>query len=256
MIPARTVLRAAVVAALRGDGVPRTMAGIAVFDSRMEELVSVTAETLLPTVLVYTDQDKRTNHAMKGGRAFKRSVVLVIEAAIQRVAADSTNMIPIETDAEHEFLLDCFEGEIERALLHDRTPQAIRFRGLIQSIDEWDSQPMRSADQAHKYAARQIVIDLCLSEDCFSVTGDVAAQAPYLAPFVEALQTAENFGSTRSLLAGPPLGYGAGAPLRGASIKADFVDPADPQRLAALNRTQGPDGRVEIEASATMEGSS
>lgn len=267
MIPNRLLLRAATVLALTrgGDGPFPTMAGEAVFDSKLMPVADISAETHLPVILVYTDADKRRNKDTNAARTWERKLELVIEIAISSIKPGAQAEWA-ETDAELEATLDLFEAEVETALFDPTSPWSAHWRKLIKSFESWESVPHRSAEQAARYAVRQIVIDVCVHTDCLPTPSTEAPQLPvttdengvhipgallpipYLLPFErETLATSPALESTRLLLSGASTQPIVPA-LKRISLKVDAIDPADPNRLAD-GQTRGPDGRIEYEAS-------
>lgn len=265
MIPQRLLLRAATVLALTrgGDGPFPTMAGEAVFDSKMLPVADIAQETHLPVVLVYTDADKRRNRDLNSGRTWERRLELVIEIAISSFTKDGVQWA--EADAELEATLDLFEAEIETALFDPTNPWSAHWRKLIKAFETWESVPHRSAEQAARYAVRQIVIDVVLHSDCLPTPSTEAPTLPqttdangvfipgsllpipYLLPFErETLAVSPALESTRLLLSGASQQPIVPA-LKRISLKVDAIDPADPNRLAD-GQTHGPDGRIEYEA--------
>jgi hypothetical protein len=246
MIPARMLLRAATVLALTrgGDGPYPTMAGEAVFDSRLKPVTDIAQETMTPVAMVYTADDKRTNMSKAGGRpTWKRTVTLVIELAISSVSKD--RMAWIETDADLEALLDLFELEVEVALADPSNPWAMAWRKLARCIESWDSEPFRSAEQSVRYAVRQISIEIEIAQDCLpqATTDKVIAadgnalSIPYLADLEAQIRTSPIFESTRAMMSGA----------------RDLVQLPALKRVALKLDTAPVDGRPDVEAVISME---
>lgn len=219
MISNRLLLRAATVLALTRGGVGPypTMAGEGVFDTKLKPVTDLAQESMTPIALVYTDADKRTNLETGGTRVnWKRNVTVIIELAIGSVKPGDVgkpNVIKyLETDPEIEAMLDLFELETEMALFAIDNPYALAWRGMVKCIEEWESTPYRSAEQAARYAVRQIAITVELKADCVwqqATTGAVTeVQRPYLpVPYLSDLEDAivanpEVFSSTLALLKG------------------------------------------------------
>lgn len=264
MIPIRLMLRALTVAALtRGGQEPwPTMAQSAVFDSRLLPITQVEQDTMLPVICVYTDHDKRHPNDQQR-RSYMRTCTLVIEIAlssVRNIKGEDGQLIGqfdrIETDPELEALLDLFEMEIWTALHDPTNPWATKWRKLVKGIGEWSSEPFRSGDQAHRYAVRQIVIDCEIASDCVPQINaepqDIAAApAEYLAELWAELASAPIFASTRAALQGvlPRM-----PTLDRVVVRADYIDPADPNRLPE-GVTTGPDGLIDLEAHIQMKDS-
>jgi hypothetical protein len=242
MIPNRLLLRAATVLALTrgGDGPFPTMAGEAVFDSKIRPVTDIAQESMTPVALVYTADEKRTNVASGGsGRAvWQRKVNLVIEIAIGSVSNSGVSWI--ETDAELEAMLDLFEAEVETALHDPTNPWALAWHRLVRCVETWDSEPFRSSEQAARYAVRQIAIEVALNQDCLptptidTVTATGSGRR-LLVPYLEALedQILESpvFASTRDLINGsrdfvtlPPLRKVAIRTEQAATTRTDIID--------------------------------
>lgn len=214
MIPNRLLFRAATVLALTRGGQPPypTMAGGLVYDTRIVPISDIAQEAMLPVILVYTDSDSKTNVERNGRPKWKRMVHLVIEIAISSATKDAISRI--ETDAELEALLDFFEAEVEAALFDPTNEWAVLWRTMTRCIENWTSEPYRSADQASRYAVRQIFMEVELAPECAvevtteEVLGKVQHnldQIPYLAPLAEQIEKDEVFASTRRLLTSPGL---------------------------------------------------
>src|SRR5712691_8718380 len=126
---ARTALRLATLEALRPsaslpDGPWPTLAGKAVFDSRLDPIEDLQPGESRPVVCVYTDDDEGTSSQKPGGPPFKQIVELCFElSVIARVASvDDPGGDPgayeagvPETDAELEASLDLLEAQIKFA---------------------------------------------------------------------------------------------------------------------------------------------
>ena len=159
MIPNRLLLRALTVLALTrgGDGpVFPTMANEAVFDTKLRPVTDTATEVMTPIIHVYTDSDSRVNMEKGGGTRpnWKRTVTIMLELAIGSLT--SGKMKYVETDPELEAMLDLFELEAELALFAIDDPFALAWRSMIKSFDDWESIPFRSAEQASRFAVRQI----------------------------------------------------------------------------------------------------
>jgi hypothetical protein len=241
MIPRKMLMRSAALAALERPGA--TMAGKSVYDSRLLPVVDISSENLLPAILIYTDTDKRVNQTKTGSSIlWKRDVTLVLDIAITR------EFKYIETDPELEALLDLFEAEVELALF-SQDPLAKAFREVCQTIDEVEITAYRDAEQARSYAVRQMVISCSMTRSPLGCVEGQATLPPHLAELAEQIATEPVFASTRALLAGAPIVRGP--PLK-VGFRADFIDPADPNRLPP-GQTKGPDGRIEAEFSTESE---
>jgi len=213
MIPVRLVLRALTVQALtRGMTEPfPTMAGAFVHDTKLTPLIDVKGEGQVPSILIYTDEDKRVNLDKNNKRTWKRTISLVIEVAVSNVmrGKDGLEFEPAEVDPELEALLDLFEAEVEAALYDPSNPWALAWMTLVKTIDQWTSEPFRSAEQANRYAVRQIHLECELNTDCrfpvittshVPLAADDLLGVPYLTGLSEEIMTNPLFASTRDLL--------------------------------------------------------
>ena len=266
IFPVRPWMRAATVLALsRGGQAPfPTMAGPAVFDTRLLPIEDLLQEGMTPVALVYTDADKLTSLDRNGGRNYRRELTLIIEIAIGSVGRTPDGADKkwawAETDAELETLLDLFEFEVWNCLHDGTNPYTAQWRQVVKGVEDWESIPFRSAEQANRYAVRQIHAQICLRPDCYRSTF-VGAQPPrnvpttplipipYLAELSQQVAEAPIFQSTRDLLLDNPAQPESVLPLLTTiSLKVDAIDPmADPNRLPP-GVTKGPDGRIEVQA--------
>ena len=210
MIPGRLLLRAATVLALtRGGAGPfPTMAGEAVFDSKLTPVMDIAQEAQTPIGLVYTGEEKRRNLDTNGSALWCRNIDLIIEIAIGSFGKNGVEWV--ETDAELEALLDFFELEVEAALSDLSNPWAAAWRKLVRKIEHWDSEPFRSSEQNVRYAVRQIVIGVEINNDCLPrptiepvrLARPATLDVPYLSGLTETLKSNPVFESTWALLSG------------------------------------------------------
>lgn len=268
MFPVRPWMRAATVLALsRGGKAPfPTMASAAVFDTRLLPIEDLLQEGMTPVALVYTDSDKLSSLDKNGGRVYRRELTLIIEIAIGSVGKSPDGKREwawAQTDAELETLLDLFEFEVWNCL-HDTTnPYTAQWRTVVKGIEDWESVPFRSGEQANRYAVRQIHAQLSIRPDCFRSTFVGSQPAPntpneataplipipYLSELSQQIAVEPIFQSTRDLLLDNPVDPSSVLPmLKTISLKVDAVDPmADPNRLPP-GVFKGPDGRIEVQA--------
>lgn len=264
----RLALRTAAVEAIIGDLTTfATIAGALVFDSKMDPLEHDSAETVLPCVIVYTDMDKSEGLDKGGGKTFtRRTVTLFIEAVIGTYMGQ--HLTPVQTDAELEALLDCFEWQIERALKDPFAPTSRRFQNLVRGYDGWQSAPARSAKDANRISMRQMTIECCINQDCLPsamalAPGDVVTipkaaryfDAPYLKPVEDLISTQPAFANLADALREARTGVPSRALplLRRLGFKTDFIDPYDPN-LVPPGQHHGPDGRIDLDFSVDLKG--
>lgn len=277
MIPARLLLRALTVLTLTrgGSGPFPTMAGAAVFDTRIDPIVEVAEENQhLPLAIVYTDNDQRKNlNTNTSGGPWSRSIDLVIEIALGSIRKGSATEEKAkfefaETDAEMEALLDFFEAEVELALADPVNPYAVQWRLLVKKWIFVESVPHRSSSGAQRLAVRQLRFEVEIAADCRPKptltaptppvitdpeTGEFIPGSlmpiPYLVDLERSIATSVDnpiFENTRAMLLGASLNPVLPA-LQRIAIMGDFIDPADPNRLQP-GQTHGPDGRIEVAA--------
>jgi hypothetical protein len=272
----RLSLRHNLVNGLSGLGTaPPTIAGLSVFDSKIDQPVHDATETMLPAIIVYTDRDVGMNLDRNTGRTYsERHISVVIECIIGSFMKVQVEGKPepvqvyraVETDAEMEAMLDLFEWQVASAIYNPQYAPLRGFNAMVKRIEEWTSEPARSADQASRLSLRQITFTAVTNNDCrpgLAVLGQgerlprpsanvVYFDAPYLAglqqmidefPSMETLRD-----QLRSLRTGVPLQVvGKFQTMR---MKIDNIDPADPNRVAD---GVGPDGRIEVDAEVKME---
>jgi hypothetical protein len=251
-----------------------TIAGPIIFDSKMDNLQNTFEESLVPVVIVYTEDDEHTqqNKSGSGQGGVYRKIQLLIELAIgsySEVKSEdgepSAAFSMLQTDAEIEAMMDLFEQQIRNALRHPTNVHSAHWQGLVSSILSWESQPGRSAKGDNRLAMRQIIIEVRIKDDCtpdfqtlrpneipeaqnpVPVLGDLP---DYLGGLVEVVNNPETEWPTlletlRELQGEAPVN--ALPRLTTLNMKVDNIDPqADPYRLPA-GETKGPDGRIETE---------
>jgi len=150
----RTLLRLLCAEAIKG----KTLAGSNVFDSNIDPIAVAVAETNIPVVLVYTDDDQIevTGRDIRGGT---RTLELVIEIAVASEITDGAITIP-KTDFGLEWSIDIMEHQIDVALLGGQTEWSQAFMKLVPAIKQKASRRGGSSLQGVRYAARQIILTL------------------------------------------------------------------------------------------------
>ncbi|MGE0699270.1 MAG: hypothetical protein AB7O57_09270 [Hyphomicrobiaceae bacterium] len=231
----RLLLRAATVLALTrgGDGPFPTMAGEAVFDTRLRPVTDIAADNATPVALVYTGEERRLNREADGRPLWTRKLDLVIELAIGSVNSD--RLKHIETDPELEALLDFFELEVEATLSDPSNPWSLTWRRLVRKIESWDSEPFRSAEQSTRYAVRQIIIACEINPDCLPqpttdrviLSEPARLQVPYLAGLEAMILANPVFASTAALMTGARDRVQLPA-LKGVGMRMDYGEAAPP----------------------------
>lgn len=265
----RIKIRSAIVAALATGPPYPTIAGPLVFDSRLDNIWDADPGGPMPAVLVYTDDDKNDLlDTASGGGAYSRELQVCIELVVGSFSdKDQGDFNLVTTDAELEAMLDVLEHQIWTALNDPLSDLAIALMKLHRGWTAWNSEAARSADKQQRLAARRISARLKVSQECIiPATFDDVVQpdpidpalplfdAPYLRPLSDMLLTRPEMAGLVDMIR-----WQQGGPLPASRVltpgfkivfKADFIDPADPNRLEP-GETKGPDGRVEVEFSTT-----
>lgn len=268
----RLLLRTAVVGALDG----KTIAGARVYDSRIDPPADLKQDQIVPFLSVYSDWDTRANQAIGGGTMINRRIVEIrIEMALATwssvrggadpdAVAESELGVPI-TDPELEMLLDMLEWQVWCAWFGSHEA-AVRLQKMVQTIEEWESIPGRSPDGNQKIAARELTVRCRVADDCrpdqfpaelvagatseSSTFVPLIERAPYLAPMLADIAAKPGMESLATLI-GQLTGADPAdrAPLfETARMSVDYVDPVVDPYLLDEGETQGPDGRIEIQA--------
>lgn len=263
----RIKIRSAIVAALTAGPPFPTVAGPQVFDSRLDNIWDADPGGPMPVVMVYTDDDHNDLlDTASGSGAYARVLTVCIEILVGSFSdTDKGEFNLATTDVEVEALLDLLEWQIWVALNDPLSPYAAAVMKLHKGWMSWNSEVSRSADKQQRLAARRIQARLRVPQECvmgadFSdvvqpdpIGADVPLfDAPYLKPFSDLLLQRPELSGLVDMIR-----WSQGGPLPEARVlepgfkivfKADFIDPADPNRLAP-GETKGPDGRVEVEFS-------
>ena len=269
----RLMLRGALVRALTNDFKEPypTIAGPAVWDTKMDPVEVNTGESMLPIVVIYTDADQHMLLDRGEGRVFREhQVTCYIEIALGTFpeAPEGQKISYVETDAELEAMLDLFEYQVWYQIQNQWLPSTGPLHGLVKRIEGWESAPARQVDQNSRLSMRQITLDVVLKPDCLPqallLPGgaappaydkpdslDVIKDLPYLTELQETLLSNPDFAGLcdqlRAVQSGRP--SVTVRRLETASFKADVLDPqVDPNRLpAGTSPLRGPDGRIEYE---------
>jgi len=264
----RIKIRSAIVTALTAGPPFPTVAGPQVFDSRLDNIWEADPGGPMPVVIVYTDDDNQDLlDTASGAGAFSRVLTVCIEIAVGSFSdPDKGEFNLATTDVEVEVLLDLLEWQIWTALNDPLSANAMALMGLHKGWVSWNSEAARSGDKQQRLAARRIQARLRVPQECVMGAGfDDEAQpepidpatslfdAPYLRPLSDLLLGRPELAGLVEMIRwsqGGPLPAGRSLePGFTVAFKADFIDPADPNRLPP-GETKGPDGRVEVEFSA------
>jgi len=173
----RTALRLATLEALRPtasiatDGPWPTLAGAAVFDSRVDPIDDMAPAERQPVVCVYTEHDEGSSSQRAGGPPFRQIVDLVLELSVVVRVDDGADPatydagIP-ETDAELEASLDLLEAQIKFALLYG--PAGALWRKVTgRKVTDPRSVPHRTSEEAVRLARRTVTWKCQVLDDCF-----------------------------------------------------------------------------------------
>jgi hypothetical protein len=269
---ARLMLRALAVNALTpqdGDLDLVTMAGDNVFDSALDPRQFNASRSELPVVLVYTDDDDaETVSRTNTNGPYRRSVSLRVEIVIgsfdsQIKDGHAVYSVPM-TDPQMEARLDLFEQQVRWALLGYQNRRATNaFKTYVVGVDHISSHVQRDEDSNNKLAARVLVFKCRINDDCLPPWGfapdprtpikklsedDFSALPPWLRPMLVAMQASPSMAGVVGALGGQDVPQTYVRLLKRIGVTVDAIDPANPTLLAAMNKTQGPDGRVEYSA--------
>lgn len=270
----RLLVRALACVALQqqaDDEVSPTMAEDRVFDSRLDPLLFKQYDTPMPGITVYTDDDDGALIARGSGDGpFRRYVDLRVELVIgsfdTEVIDGETNIsfaLPM-TDSQLEAQLDLFEMQVRWALLNlPNRSYTNAFRSYVVRVEKIASHATRDEGGNNKFASRRMHFHLEIPDDCPPAWGIAQAiepalipfcdkleafPAPWVRPMLQAMCSQPGMRGVLDVLAktGNPYTY---APLlKRIGINVDAIEPeADPNLLAQQGKTQGPDGRIEVQ---------
>lgn len=177
---ARLALRLATIEALRptssiaGNGPWPTLAGIRVFDSRLdpiEDLGDLGPGEDCPVVCVYTNEDEGKAAQARGGPPFFDTVDLEFEISIVvKVPSDADPTVYVVgeplTDPELEASLDFLEAQIRFVLLYGPTGEI--WRHISKSrVHAPHSAPHRSSEEGARLAKRTMKWRVEIRDDCW-----------------------------------------------------------------------------------------
>jgi hypothetical protein len=242
---ARTALRLATLEALRPtaalpSGPWPTIAGAAVFDSRVDPIEDLKIGENQPVVCVYTEDDEGSSGQARGGPPFRQVVELCFELSIvARVPSGSDPTVYAagipETDAELEASLDLLEAQIRFICFYG--PTGTLWRTLThRKVTAPSSRVSRSSEEAVRLAQRRVSWKTEVLDDCFD-----PAPATNPAGFdrlPEPLQTVVK------ALASTAYGYKIGT---GLAVAAPVMPLAEDLEKVTLNETVAP-GAAPINA--------
>jgi len=162
----RACLRLAATAALRGA----TMAGPAIFDSRMDMVDGLTPDEAKPVIAVYTETDSGNalSH-QNGGPPFVPHVDLVLEMTMQVGEYDDAtkmmNMGAPATDSELEASLDMLETQAEAALFFSCAPLSLLFQRVAKLVRSKESARFVESKGAARLAVRLITYTIEIDDN-------------------------------------------------------------------------------------------
>ena len=171
---ARACLRLSAVAALRGQ----TLAGAAVFDSRIGAVDGLRPQERRPVIAVYTeDQSGEALSSQNGGPPFKPLVELVFELTMVEAQFDEATQIENiacpTTDNELEASLDTLEQQIVTTLFENMTlPLSVLFRKIAVRAHHYQSLRFREEQKGIRLAYRYIIIKIEVFDEPILVAYD------------------------------------------------------------------------------------
>lgn len=272
----RLMMRALACVALQkqdDDAVSPTMADDRVFDSRLDPLVFKQYSTPMPGITVYTDDDdgEIINRGMGDG-PLRRWVDLRVEIVIgsfDTEVIDNEQQVSFAlpmTDAQLEAQLDLFEMQVKWALLS--LPNRVytnAFRAFVIRLESIKSHATRDENGNNRFASRRMHFKCEIPDDCpphwlalepgqkspatIPFCDDLSKfTAPWIAPMLQAMCQQPSMQGVLNVLAKTGNPYTYVPLLKRIGINVDAIEPeADPNLLAAQGKTQGPDGRIEVQ---------
>ena len=270
---ARFMLRALALNALLpqpGDADIITLANDRVFDSMLDPKQFTLGAQDIPAITVYTDEDDSdllTRQANSGPylRHVNLRVELVIGSFDSQMETNNFIFAVPTTDAQLEARLDLFEQQVRWALLNFPTREASdAFRAYVVQISHISSHVQRDEGSNNRFAARVLNFKCRINDDCAPSWGfendprepppkfdedDFALVPPWLTQMLVASQNAPSMRNVIEALGGRRSPAVLVPMFQRMGVRVDEVYPAaDPTLLANLNRTQGPDGRIELQS--------
>ncbi len=273
----RLMVRALACVALQeqtDDAVPPTMAEDRVFDSRLDPLLFKEYDKPMPGIIVYTDDDEGDLiNRGSGGGPFRRWVDLRVEIVIgsfNTEVIDNEQQLVFDmpmTDAQLEAQLDLFEAQAKWALLSlPNRAYTNAFRAYVVRIESIRSHATRDESGNNRFASRRIHFKCEIPDDCppdwIGVLDPNGMQpalipfcdklgefpAPWIRPMLQAMCSQPAMQGVLNMLAKSGNPYAYVPLLKRIGFNVDAIEPeADPNLLAAQGKTQGPDGRIEVQ---------
>jgi hypothetical protein len=257
------------------DAESPTMAEDRVFDSRVDPLVFKQFEKAMPGIAVYTDDDDGIfqNRGTSDG-PIRRYVDLRVEIAIgsfgTEIVDDNGTTVSVfdipMTDAQLEAQLDLFEQQVRWALTgYPDRAYTNAFMNYVVRLEEIKSVATRDESGNNRFASRRLHYKIEIPDDCppyalALAPGQLpptlipfceklgAFPAPWIRPMLKAMCSDPAMRAVLNALAGSPNPYAIVPLLKRIGMNVDAIEPeADPNLLAAQGKTQGPDGRIEVE---------
>jgi len=160
----RQLIQLSIVEALRG----RTIAGNAVFDSRMDTLPDLLDDQYQPVIIVSVEASDRRNMSqgmasLLGGSAVLTVLIQTAVATGRAIKGPDGTVIRAaigETDAAFESALNLLDHEWRKILHHFDNEWAEVFRDLVNGIQDIKDTRGADPDTKRKHAARFVQLDL------------------------------------------------------------------------------------------------
>lgn len=147
-----------------------TLAGTAVFDSRLDAIEDLQDGAHRPVIVVYTDDDNLDRIAQAGPQFYKNTLDLVFEISVIARHDEGDQYVAgyAFADAELEADLDLLEYQIYFALHNGDTGRLFRQLAKLPFVD-WHSHQNRSGEESERIAKRTIRAKVSLHESCAAV---------------------------------------------------------------------------------------
>jgi hypothetical protein len=168
----RLMLRLLTVKALSepdADGLYPTIAGKRVFDSKITPFQEDAINNEVPVAMVYTmsqvmQRENKGRTATPLGMHHEVDLIIEIVVATEGVTQIKIGgktqkakvLVPVETDAELEALLDLFEAQVVRALVNPLNKWCMLWAKMVTDTIQYQSEREADGDKNNRLAMRQI----------------------------------------------------------------------------------------------------